>query len=683
MTFIDLLSEYHIMPQFPPNVVRWAESAPKAVLDKDLVGREDLSQKLIITIDGDDAKDFDDAVSLEILEGGNYLLGVHIADVTHYVTENSAVDRAAFLRGTSVYLIDTVIPMLPFELSNELCSLKPNEVRLTVSVFMEINAAGKIEAFKICKGFIKSKARMTYAEVTKILEGDMALNKKYSHLAPMLGHMQRLVAVLNQKRVKEGSIEFVTHESKITLDKNGVPLKVERYPITISNNIIEEFMLAANVTVAKYLTEKKLPCVYRVHEAPDFERVERLATVLPSLGVDFRFKADMKPKDFQKILESVSGTDVSDVVSYLALRSMSRARYSEKNLGHFGLSFSDYCHFTSPIRRYPDIVVHRVLKESLEGEISDTRRSFLNELAISASITSSMTESNAADAEFKWKDIKKAEYMMSHIGERHMAVITHITTSGFFAELENTVEGFVAARTIEDDLYMMSENGLSLKGMRTKRKFTVGDRVEIKVVSADAETAKIDFEVAGTRALKPQRSKRNKGKDSKKLFSREEKLALRNLKVENREERRERFETRQKAESEKYIFENAVTYELLELLLKKKSFKKAEKSFAGVSVNDFAATVALPVYKSYMSGDNAVSLKNALISASMGTQNTVQMICDSFGIDADEEMLMLAREYVKKALAHFGKSLDEESLNFKKREQEYDKIMERLKAKRR
>ncbi|MBQ9737594.1 MAG: hypothetical protein IJV86_04255, partial [Clostridia bacterium] len=228
-----------------------------------------------------------------------------------------------------------------------------------------------------------------------------------------------------------------------------------------------------------------------------------------------------------------------------------------------------------------------------------------------------------------------------------------------------------------------SENGLSLKGMRTKRKFTVGDRVEIKVVSADVETSKIDFELTGTRPLKPQRSKRNKGKDSKKLFSREEKLALRNLKAENREERRERLETRQKAESEKYIFENAVTYELLELLQKRKSFKKAEKSFAGVSINDFAATVVLPVYKSYISGDNAVSLKNALISASMGAKNTVQMICDSFGIDADEEMLILAAEYVKKALAHFGKSLDEESLNFKKREQEYDKIMERLKAKRR
>ena len=442
-------------------------------------------------------------------------------------------------------------------------------------------------------------------------------------------------------------------------------------------------MLATNVTVAKYLTEKKLPCVYRVHEAPDFERVERLANVLPSLGVDFRFKADMRPKDFQKILESVSGTDVSDVVSYLALRSMSRARYSEKNLGHFGLSFTDYCHFTSPIRRYPDIVVHRVLKESLEGEISDTRRAFLNELAISASVTSSMTESNAADAEFKWKDIKKAEYMMRHIGERYMAVITHITTSGFFAELENTVEGFVAARTIEDDLYMMSENGLSLKGMRTKRKFTVGDRVEIKVVSADAETAKIDFEVTGTRPLKPQRSKRGKGKETKKVFSREEKLALRNLKAENREERRERFETRQKAESEKYVFENAVTYELLELLQEKKALKKAEKSFVGVSLRDFASTVALPVYKAYISGDNAVSLKNALISASMGTKNTVQTICDSFGIDADEEMLFLSAEYVKKALAHFGKSLEEESINFTKREQEYDKIMERLKAKRR
>ncbi len=398
MELIDVLSEYHIMPQFPPNVVKMAEHLPTQVDKSELRDRVDLSDLLAITIDGDDAKDFDDAVSLEILENGNYYLGVHIADVTHYVTENSPIDRAAFSRGTSVYLIDTVIPMLPFELSNELCSLKPNQIRLTMSVFMEIDSKGNVKDYKISKSFIKSHMRMTYAKVTKILDDNKKLCDEYAEIVPMLKNMKQLADILNKKRVQNGSIEFETHESKITLDKQGVPTDVCKYPITISNNIIEEFMLMANVTVARHLTGLKLPCVYRVHESPDFERIERLARVLPELGVDFRFKANMAPRDFQNILESVSSLDTCGVVNYLVLRSMSRAKYSEKNLGHFGLSFSDYCHFTSPIRRYPDLVVHRILKESLKGELLSNRLEFFKELAISASITASITETNAADA---------------------------------------------------------------------------------------------------------------------------------------------------------------------------------------------------------------------------------------------------------------------------------------------
>ncbi len=680
MNFMELLNEYHIMPQFPPNVVRQAENIPAQVAESDLKDRVNLRDLLTITIDGEDAKDFDDAVSLEIMENGNFCLGVHIADVTHYVIENSPIDRAAFSRGTSVYLIDTVIPMLPFELSNELCSLKPNQTRLTVSVFMEIDNKGDVKDYKICKSFIKSHKRMTYSKVTKILENDKKLIEQYSELVPMLKNMKRLADILNKKRVKKGSIEFVTHESQIILDKNGVPTEVCKYPVTASNNIIEEFMLMANVTVAQHLAKNHLPCVYRVHEGPDFDRIERLAKVLPELGVEFRFKPDMRPKDFQNILESVSSLDSCGIVNYLVLRTMSRARYSEKNLGHFGLSFVDYCHFTSPIRRYPDLVVHRILKESLKGDVRPDRLEYFKELAISASVTASITESNAAEAELKWKDVKKAEFMTKHIGEKYMASITHITASGFFAELDNTVEGFVPARTIEDDLYMMTENGLALEGTRTKFRFTIGDRVEIKVVAADEDDIKIDFEVVGSRPLKPLRCKKNK--NGRKELSKEEKYVLKKFKANQREEKEQKKNDRSKADAEKYIFENAVTYELFELLDSKHKFKKSEKGFVGVTLRDLAAMIATPIYRASLFGSDEVTLENAVVSASMNVKNTFGIIYDSFGMDTDEELTDFAVRYVSKAVWHLADCMKLENINFTKRENEYDSIMSKLKARR-
>ncbi len=681
MNFVDVLNEYHIMPQFPPNVVKMAEHLPKEVDKADLKDRCDLSDLLTITIDGDDAKDFDDAVSLELLENGNFCLGVHIADVTHYVTENSPIDRAAYLRGTSVYLIDTVIPMLPFELSNELCSLKPNQIRLTVSVFMEINRKGQVQDYKICKSFIKSHRRMTYGKVTKILEGDKNLCEEYAELVQMLKNMKRLADILNKARVQNGSIEFETHESKITLDKHGVPVDVCKYPIGISNNIIEEFMLMANVTVAKHLTKLTLPCVYRVHESPDFERIERLARVLPQLGVDFRFKPNMRPKDFQSILNSVADCDTGGVVNYLVLRSMSRAKYSEKNLGHFGLSFSDYCHFTSPIRRYPDLVVHRILKESLSGKVAPGRVEFFKELAISASVTASVTESNAAEAELRWKDVKKAEYMTKHIGEKYTAVITHVTASGFFAELENTVEGFVAARTIEDDLYMMTDNGLALEGTRSKNRYTIGDKVKIKVVAADCDEVKVDFEVVGARTPKPLRSKRKGAKSGKKELSKAEKRVLRDFKEKQYEERQQKKDIRRKADAERYIFENAVVYELFELLEEKHKFKKSEKGFVGTTLKDMAAVISTSIYKKYLFDAKDVSFENALVTAKANVKNTFGIICDSFGKSADEQAVVLAVKYVAKALRHFDDCMQTESINTAKRENEYDEIMVRLKTK--
>ncbi len=679
MELIDVLSEYHIMPQFPPNVVKAAEHLPTEVDRNDLKDREDLSDLPAITIDGDDAKDFDDAVSLEILENGNYCLGVHIADVSHYVTENSPIDRAAYLRGTSVYLIDTVIPMLPFELSNELCSLKPDQIRLTVSVFMEIDRKGNVKDYKLCKSFIKSQMRMTYAKVTKILEGDKRLCEEFAEFVPMLKLMKQLSDILNRRRVQNGSIEFETHESKITLDKNGVPTDVCKYPITISNNIIEEFMLMANVTVAQHLSRLQLPCVYRVHESPDFERIERLAKVLPELGVGFRFKPNMQPRDFQNILEAVSSLDTCSIVNYLVLRSMSRAKYSERNLGHFGLSFSDYCHFTSPIRRYPDLVVHRILKESLKDEVSPSRLEYFKELAISASVTASITEANAAEAELRWKDVKKAEYMHQHIGEKFDAIITHVTASGFFAELENTVEGFVAARTIEDDLYMMTENGLALEGTRTKTRYTIGDKVKIKVIAADKNEVKVDFEVVGTRPLKPLRSKR---KNSKKELSKSEKRVLKAFKEKQYEERQQKRDIRRKADTERYIFENAVVYELFDLIDEMHGFKRTEKGFVGEMLKDMAAVISAPIYKKYLFDAKDVSLENALVTAKINVKNTLGIISDSFGCDIDEPTVFLAVRYVQKALRRYEDCMQTEGINAARRENEYDDIMIKLKQKR-
>ncbi len=676
MTFTDLLCSYHIMPQFPPGAMLEAEKIQTEVSKMDMSGRMDLTDTLIITIDGDDAKDFDDAISVELLENGNFCLGVHIADVTHYVKENSAIDRAAYSRGTSVYLIDTVIPMLPFELSNGLCSLRPDEIRLTVSVFMEITPRGKIEHYEISKSFIKSKNRMTYDNVTKLLDGDEILISKYPHLVSMLQNAKRLASILNKKRVSGGSIEFVTHESLITLDKSGKAVNVEKYPITLSNNIIEEFMLICNVVVARHLSSRGLPCVYRVHAAPDFEAVERLAKVLPMLGVDFRFSPNLKPADFQRVLDDVRGTEIFDVVNYIVLRSMAKAKYSEKNAGHFGLSFSDYCHFTSPIRRYADIAVHRVLKESLDGEISQKRIAEFKELAISASISASMTEVNATDAEFAWKDFKKAEYMSEHIGEIHTARITHITSSGFFAELENTVEGFVAARGIEDDAYIMTDSGLSMKGIKTQKEFTVGDEIKIRVSAVDLGEGKIDFELAGTGNLKA--FKRKRKAMGKSELSRKQKAVLRSSVEENRELRLKKKDEKDKAILEKTIFENAVTYEIMMLLEKGRKFKKPDRNFMGITIKDMASMVAMPIYKNNLLGINEISTKNALIAASKTAGNTMEILGDSFGFSNDSDVVRIAAEYVCAALRHLDACMKQENIQVPKREHEYERIMLKL-----
>ncbi len=677
MTFIDLLNAYHIMPQFSPAVLLQTEKMPKEVEKCDLEGRMDLTEKQIFTIDGDDAKDFDDAVSIELLDNNNYLLGVHIADVSHYVTEGSAIDRSAYTRGTSVYLIDTVIPMLPFELSNGLCSLRAHEIRLTISVFMEISPRGKVERYQICESYIKSCERMTYNNVTKILDGDEKLCTKYAHLVSCLHNMKRLARILKKKRFSEGSIDFVTHESKITLDSSGKPTSVERYPITESNGIIEEFMLVCNKTIANHLSQKGIPCVYRIHEQPDLMRIERLSKVLPVLGVDFEYSTAMKPKDFQKILKLAENLDCADVVNYLVLRTMSKAKYNEKNLGHFGLAFSSYCHFTSPIRRYPDLVVHRVLKKSLSGDINEAEKEKLKEFVIGASISSSTTEINAADAEIAWKNVKKAEYMADKIGEEDIGVITHVTSSGFFVELENTVEGFVPARTIEDDIYVISENGLSLVGMRNKAQFTVGERVKIRVAAVDLEQSRVDFELVGQKINKIY-SRKTKKVSKRKA---DDKKALHRIKEENAENRREKKELYFKADFERNIFENALIFELLNEMRGFKKMRGNEKRFLEITVSDTAAMIIMPLYKSHLNSSGINNLKECSIAAVKSIRFMLQTLEESFDVVLDEGYKNFAVEYVKSALRHFDACMRTSETNRAKREHEYDSIARKKKQK--
>lgn len=666
--FYRFVKQISYKPQFPPAAVIEAEKMPCEVSEWDLEGREDLTSKQIITIDGDDAKDFDDAVSLEITEDGNYILGVHIADVTHYVTEGSPIDKAAFLRGTSVYLIDTVIPMLPFKLSNDLCSLRPKVVRLTVSVFMEFTPRGRQVGYRISKSFIRSCERMTYNNVTKILEGDRKLCEKYARLVPMLKGMCKLAGILKKKRIRRGEIDFVTREAKITLDADGKPISVERTETTVSNAIIEQFMLICNETVAKHMSELKLPCVYRVHEKPDLLRAERLAEVLAHLGTEFDPYSELKPKTFSAILESVKGADYFEAVNYLVLRTMSKAKYSEKNSGHFGLAADNYCHFTSPIRRYPDLAVHRILKESMDGEISGTRERELREFATGTAISSSMSEVNAAEAEFELMDLKKAEYMADKLGERFFGTVTHVARSGFFVELENTAEGFVAARTIEDDIYVAAENGFEMRGINGTRSFAVGDKVEIRVVSADGETGKIDFELYESSLPCIRRGgKRGTGR---KTYSSEEKSVLRGIKEENRESVRQRAELREKADAEREFFENAVSCIIATELCGIKKLTRDEKRFVGVTVSDMAARVIEPLYRSYISENVNYCLEEGLTAATLYTRAVVSEIL--LGFDTESEFVAdFAVRYVRAATEHFDRCLHDEKNNTALREKEY------------
>ena len=497
LDILTIIKKHGLPEEFPEKVLKYAEGISEEIDPAEIARRRDIRDLRMVTIDGEDAKDLDDAVSIERLANGNYRLGVHIADVSHYVREKNPLDKEALKRATSVYLIDRVIPMLPKKLSNGICSLNPNVDRLTLSCFMEIDHKGKVLAHEIDETVIKTNERMTYTDVTKILEGkaDEELLKKYDYLIEDFKTMEELCLILREKRRKRGAIDFDFEESKIVLNELGRPIDIKPYERAIANRIIEEFMLVCNETIAENMYWQNLPFVYRVHEEPDDEKLQRFRDFIYNLGYTIKFSQEIHPRALQEILEKVQGKPEETVVSTLLLRSMMQARYSPECAGHFGLAAQYYCHFTSPIRRYPDLQIHRIIKENLNGKINDKRRERLAVIVDEAAKQSSEMERLAEDAEREVDDLKKAEYMMDRIGEEYDGIISSVTSFGIFVELLNTIEGLVHITDLDDDYYVYDEAHLMLIGERTKNIYRLGDAVKVRCSRVDIDNREIFFDI--------------------------------------------------------------------------------------------------------------------------------------------------------------------------------------------
>lgn len=496
---LTIIRKHGLPEEFPREVERFAEKIPDEIPEEEIARRRDLRDITMVTIDGEDAKDLDDAVSVELMKNGHYKLGVHIADVSHYVREGNPLDKEAYKRGTSVYLIDRVIPMLPKKLSNGVCSLNPRVDRLALSCFMEIEPKhGKVVDHEIFESVIKTNERMTYTDVTKILrDKDPETIKKYEYLYDDFKNMGDLYEILNKRRMSRGSIDFDFPECKIKLDENGKPIEVSIYERAIANTIIEEFMLVCNETIAEHFFWLKVPFVYRIHEDPDMEKLLHFSEFAYNLGYPVRIKEDeVHPKDLQKVLEKVAGQKEETVVSTLLLRSMMKAKYSPTCVGHFGLAAKYYCHFTSPIRRYPDLSIHRIIKEILRKcELDEKREGKLKNFVGEASKQSSETERVAVEAEREADDLKKAEFMMDKIGEEFEGIISSVTNFGMFVELPNTIEGLVHITDLHDDYYIYDERHLALIGERTKNVYRLGDNVKVICTRVDIDSHEVYFEM--------------------------------------------------------------------------------------------------------------------------------------------------------------------------------------------
>ncbi len=494
---MSIVKAFDLPVLFPDKVLNQAERVAQEVSPADMEGRVDLRKVQMVTIDGEDAKDLDDAVSLTV-ENGLYHLGVHIADVTNYVQEGSALDREALKRGTSVYLVDRVIPMLPHALSNGICSLNEDVDRLALSCLMTINDKGEIVDHRLCESVIHSDRRMTYTSVQKILvEQDEAEITKYKELVPMIEQMGELADILRRKRRKRGAIDFDFPETKVILDKEGHPVDIKPYERNKATNLIEEFMLIANETVAEHFFWQETPFVYRTHETPDTEKIQKLVTFIRNFGFQLKagHKEDIHPKEIQKLLDSISGTDAEAMISRLTLRSMKQAKYSTESTGHFGLACKYYCHFTSPIRRYPDLQIHRIIKEEYRGRLNEAKvvhyRSILDQVANQ----SSTTERRAEEAERETVKMKKAEFMEDKIGQSFEGVVSGVTGWGIYVELPNTVEGLVHYSRIPGDRYYFDEQSYQLVGDRTGRSFALGQKVTVVVVDVDKISRTVDFAI--------------------------------------------------------------------------------------------------------------------------------------------------------------------------------------------
>lgn len=516
LDILTIIKKFGLPEEFTEKVLAAAEEVSEEITEKEFQGRVDLRDVKMVTIDGEDAKDLDDAVSIKRLDNGNYELGVHIADVTHYVKEKSVLDKEAFKRATSVYLLDRVIPMLPRKLSNGICSLNPKVDRLTLSCIMTIDKSGRVIDHKICESIIKTNERMTYTDVTKILrDNDKELIERYKDLVDDFKAMEELCKILNAKRLNRGAIDFDFEECKIILDEKGKPIDIKPYERAIANRIIEEFMLAANETVAEHMNWTELPFVYRIHEEPDNEKLEKFKEFIYNLGYTIKWNHEIRPKNLQEVLGMVKGKNEEAIVSTLLLRSMMQARYSPECSGHFGLAAEYYCHFTSPIRRYPDLQIHRIIKEHLNGKIDSKRSKKLVAIVDGASKQSSEMERLAQEAEREVDDLKKAEYMKDRIGEVYDGIISSVTGFGAFIELPNTIEGLVHITSFRDDYYIYDEARLLLVGERTKKIYRLGDKVKVLCSKVDIPNREIFFEIVEDKYILEEKEEAKKKQEEK------------------------------------------------------------------------------------------------------------------------------------------------------------------------
>ena len=497
---VDIMSvvrAYGLPTEFGEKVMNQAQRVPEEVLEQDKNGRMDLRDLQMVTIDGEDAKDLDDAVSLYRDDAGLYHLGVHIADVSNYVQENSALDWEALERGTSVYLVDRVIPMLPHRLSNGICSLNERVDRLALSCLMTINDKGEVTDYQIAETLIRVDRRMSYTSVKKILaDKDEDERQKYEAFVPMFEQMEELAAILRRKRHKRGSIDFDFAESKILLDPNGRPIDIRPYERNVATRIIEDFMLIANETVAQHFFWMELPFIYRTHEKPDPEKIRKLSAFIHNFGYYIKLTGEeVHPKELQKLLDKIADTEEETLISRLTLRSMKQAKYTVDCTGHFGLACQYYCHFTSPIRRYPDLQIHRIIKEQLRGRLKEERIKHYEERLPEVASHSSKMERCADEAERETDKLKKAQYMEERIGEVYEGVISGITQWGIYVELPNTVEGLIHVSALPGDYFYYDENSYEMVGRDTGIAYKLGERIAIRVKSVDRLTRTVDFEL--------------------------------------------------------------------------------------------------------------------------------------------------------------------------------------------